>query len=492
MKLNKTQMLERIDAVINEGPWKDNWESLCAYNPPKWYSNAKFGIFIHWGVYSVPAFGSEWYSRNMYMEGTNEFNHHLKTYGSHKDFGYKDFIPKFKGEKFNADEWAQLFKDAGAKYIVPVAEHHDGFAMYNCSFTKWNSVNMGPKRDVMGELKEASEKRGMAFSISYHRAEHCWFFNGGKKYESDINDPEYEDYYGKQQDYTQDETHNINGNPPDKEHCEDWLLRICELVDKYQPQIVYFDWWIHNTGWKPYIKKFAAYYYNCAKKWGKEVVINYKYNAFAYGSAVFDVERGQLAEIRPMLWQTDTAIAKNSWGYTENNDFKDPITIVGDLIDIISKNGVLLLNVGPKADGSITAEDKNVLLSIGSWLKKNAEGIYETTYWQRYGEGPTQILDGSFKDTERSSFTPEDFRFTWKNGILYAFVLKYPQNGKLLIKTLKKDPDHHSTFNFDIKSINVLGYPNKVSFNRDASGLSISVEGEIKTEYPVGFAIKID
>ena len=489
--MNKTEILARIDSVIGEGPYKDTWESLSAYNPPKWYANAKFGIFIHWGVYSVPAFGNEWYPRNMYIKGTKEFEHHVKTYGAHREFGYKDFIPLFRGEKFDADEWVDLFKKAGAKYIMPVAEHHDGFALYNCSFSKWNACKMGPKRDVIGELKTAAEKAGIVFSVSYHRAEHCWFFNGGRLYESDINDPSYEDFYEKQQDGG-DNTHDIYSTPPNREHCEDWLCRICELVDSYHPQIVWFDWWIHNTAWKPYLKKFAAYYYNSAKKWGVEVAINHKYNAFAYGTAVFDVERGQLAEIRPRLWQTDTAAAKNSWGYTENNEFKDPVSIVGDLVDIVSKNGVMLLNIGPRADGSITDEDRNILLSIGGWLGKNGEGIYDTTFWQWYGEGPTKIIEGAFKDVDRDSFTPEDFRFTYKKGTLYAFVMKYPENGRVLIPSLRKCDALTGSGDFDIKSVRVLGYNNKASFTRSAGGLSLSVDGAIATEYPVGFALELD
>ena len=492
MQNNKAEILSQIDKVISEGPYKDTWESLSSYTPPKWYADAKFGIFIHWGVYAVPAFGNEWYPRNMYIEGTKEFEHHVKTYGPHSKFGYRDFIPLFKGEKFDAAEWAALFKKAGAKYIMPVAEHHDGFAMYDSSsFSGWNAVQMGPKKDIIGELKKAAEKEGLYFSVSYHRAEHCWFFNGGRKYESDINDPEYEDFYEKQQDGGED-THNIYSIPPNREHCEDWLARICSLVDNYRPGIVWFDWWIHNTGWKPYIKKFAAYYYNSSIKWGKEVAINHKYNAYAYGTAVFDVERGQLAEIRPRLWQTDTAAAKNSWGYTENNEFKDPVTIVGDLIDIVSKNGVMLLNIGPRPDGSITDEDRNILLSIGEWLEKNGEGIYGTTYWQWFGEGPTRIIEGAFKDVDRNPFTSNDFRFTYKKGTLYAFVMKYPSSGIITMPSLKYCDALTGSGDFDIRSVRILGYDNKVSFARSTEGLTLSVEGAITTEYPLGFALELD
>jgi alpha-L-fucosidase len=491
--MTKTEMLTQIDKVIASGPYKDTWESLCTYTPPKWYANAKFGIFIHWGVYSVPAFGNEWYPRNMYLKGRAEFEHHIKTFGPQDKFGYKDFIPQFKGEKFNAEEWMDLFKKAGARYVMPVAEHHDGFAMYNCGFSKWNAVEMGPKRDVIGELKNAAEKAGLIFSVSYHRAEHCWFFNGGCEYDSDVNDPANEDFYGKQQvEVLSENTHDIYSAPPSREHCEDWLARVCELADKYRPRIVWFDWWIHNVGWKPYLKKFAAYYYNSAAKWGEEAAINYKYNAYAYGSAVFDVERGQLAEIRPQLWQTDTAIGKNSWGYTENNVFKDPVDLVCDLIDIVSKNGVLLLNVGPKPDGTITGEERRILLSIGDWLKKNGEGIYETTYWKWFGEGPTKVAEGAFTDLDRASFTPDDFRFTYKNGTLYAFVMKYPRDGKIRIPSLGKGSAAGGQGAFDIKSAAVLGYSNAVNFTRDTSALTITVDGLIDTEYPVGFAIKVD
>ena len=491
--MNKTEMLKRIDDVINEGPFKDNWESLCNYKPPKWYADAKFGIFVHWGVYSVPGFGNEWYARHMYVEGTDEYKHHLETYGPHKDFGYKDFIPQFKGEKFNPDEWMDLVKEAGARYFLPVAEHHDGFAMYDCSFSKWNSVKMGPCRDAVGELREAAVKRDIVFGASYHRAEHCWYFNGGLKYECDVIDPQYEDFYGKQMGGGADEQHNGNSIlPPPPEHCEDWLLRTCEMVEKYRPQAIYFDWWIHFNGWKPYVKKFAAWYYNMAKKWGVEVAINYKYNSFAYGAAMYDLERGQPTNLRPILWQTCTPAAHSSWGYVKKNIFKDPVTIVGNLVDIVSKNGVLLLNIGPKPDGTITDEDRKILLSIGDWLKKNGEGIYETTYWDQFGEGPTQIVEGTFKDSERKSFTSEDFRFTWKNGTLYAFVMKYPPSGKIVIPSLKEIKSGETRYNFDIESIRVLGYPNKVTFNNDETGLCLTVEGEIKTEYPVGFAIKID
>ncbi len=483
--------LNIINRVIADGYYKDTWESLSGHPVPKWYSDAKFGIFIHWGVYSVPAYTNEWYPRNMYQEGSKEYEHHIKTYGPHDKFGYKDFIPMFKAEKFDAGEWMKLFKDAGAKYVMPVAEHHDGFQMYDSELSRWNAVKMGPEKDILAELKAAAEKEGLTFCASSHRAEHYWFLNGGRNFASDVNDPEFEDFYGPAcpgGDYT----HNVTINPPTKEHLDDWLARTCELVDKYRPKIVWFDWWIHQLAFKPYLKKFAAYYYNRAIEWGEEVTINYKYEAFAPTTAVFDIERGQLDAISPRLWQNDTAIAKNSWGYTENNDFKNPNELISDLIDIVSKNGCLLLNVGPRADGTITKEDTDVLLKIGQWLKVNGEGIYGSTFWHVFGEGPTEIPKGAFTDTNRSPFTSEDIRFTYKNGYVYAYVMKTPQDGNIKIKSMKIVSEGTGGGDFEISSVSILGFKDDISYTRDNEALTVKLSKPIDSDYPICIKIKVN
>ena len=219
------------------------------------------------------------------------------------------------------------------------------------------AAEMGPKRDILGELKTEVEKEGMVLGASSHRAEHYWFFNGGRQIpEADVNDPEYADLYGPVAGITRDMS-DIYDNPPSEEHMQDWLVRTCEIVDKYHPSIVYFDWWIQQYAWKPYLRKFAAYYYNRSAQWGKETAIDAKFDAYVYGSAVNDLERGQLDHITPDLWQNDTSVAKNSWGYTIGNDYKKPSDVVLDLIDVVSKNGALLLNIGPKPDGTIPEED---------------------------------------------------------------------------------------------------------------------------------------
>lgn len=486
-----TNYLKTIDEVIKKGPFKDTWESLSAFEVPKWYRRAKFGIFIHWGVYSVPAYDSEWYSRNMYIQGSKAYEHHVATYGKHTEFGYKDFIPMFKAEKFDAEKWAELFEKAGAKYVVPVAEHHDGFQMYKSDVSHWNAYEMGPKRDVLGELSEAFQKKGMELGASTHRVEHWFFMSHGKEFDSDIKDPmQRGDFYWPAM--PEADHHNIYSEPtPTDEYLQDWMIRTCEIIDNYRPRILYFDWWIQHTAVKPYLKKIAAYYYNRAAEWGIEVAINYKHDAFQFGCAVPDVERGQFADVKPYFWQTDTAIALNSWCYTENNDFRPYEELVCDLVDIVSKNGCLLLNVGPKADGTISDEDTAVLTGIGEWLKINGEAIYDTKVWRKYGEGPTQIVEGQFSDGIKKNFTSEDFRFTTKDGYLYATALKCSEDGTYCIKSLGiQDASKQANFHGVVKSVQVLGSTDEAQWSRDADGLKIKTTYQSKA--PIVFKLSID
>ena len=485
------EYLEKINSVIENGKYKDTWESLSQYRVPEWYKDSKFGIFIHWGLYSVPAYGSEWYSRNMYIQGSWEYNHHIETYGAHKDFGYKDFIPMFKAEKFSADEWCDLFKQAGAQYIVPVAEHHDGFQMYKSEVSKWNAYDMGPHKDIVGELSESACRHGIVNGASSHRVEHWFFMGHGREFESDITDDEkYGDFYYPAM--PEPNHQDLFSKPtPTKEFLDDWLVRCCEIVDRFQPKIVYFDWWIQHSAVKPYLKKFAAYYYNRAEEWGGGV-INYKHDAFMFGCAVVDIERGQFADAKPFIWQTDTAVAKNSWCYTENNDYKSPREIICDLVDIVSKNGRLLLNIGPKADGTIPDEDRHILLEIGKWLSVNGEAIYGSAVWRYAAEGPTKVEEGQFADGNDKNYTSRDIRFTVNNGCLYATVLSYPENGEVCIESLREaDASRLPLFHGIIKDVDVLGFSEKPEFKRDEKGLHIKTN-TVKSEYPVVFKITID
>lgn len=479
--------LEVIDTVIKNGSYKDDWESLENHPVPKWYQKAKFGIFIHWGVFSVPAYHSEWYPFWMYRKESEVYAHHIKTYGEHKQFGYKDFVPMFKNENYNPEAWVKLFKEAGARFVMPVAEHCDGFPMYDCSVTDWCAKKKGPCKDMLGMLQEAAYKEGLKFAASSHRVEHCWFMSGVKELEWGEEEIPYGHMYwpGTKKELTNLEQTDIEMDPL---YMEDWLVRNCEIVDKYRPSIMYFDWWIQVVPMKPYLKKFAAYYYNRAKEWGIEVTINFKNDAFMYGVGVPDIERGQLKETSPMFWQNDTAVAKNSWCYTEGNEYKKPEEIICDLIDVVSKNGSLLLNVGPKCDGTFDDKDIYILKEIGKWLKINGEGIYDSTYWKKFGEGPTQTKEGHHTDILRPSYTEEDFRFTFKHGHLYVFCMKWPKNGKVRIKTLGR---YQKKFNADIKRIEVLNAPSGCTYTLEDEYLEVVAEG-IQTSYPVAIKLTMD
>ncbi|MBK8048081.1 MAG: alpha-L-fucosidase [Anaerolineales bacterium] len=472
--------------MTNSTRFEPTWESLRQYTVPDWYADGKFGIFIHWGVYSVPAFANEWYPRNMYVQGTPEYAHHLATYGPHTEFGYKDFIPQFRAEHFDPVAWADLFHRAGARFVVPVAEHHDGFAMYDCSTSHWTAVHMGPNRDIIGELAQAVRNQGMVFGLSSHRAEHWWFMNGGRNYPSDVQDPAYADFYGpahRQRDC--DGTQRTEFFPslvsephPSAEYLNDWLARTCELVDKYQPQLVWFDWWIGHAAFPPYLQQFAAYYYNRALEWGKGVAINYKFSAYPEGTAVLDVERGQLKEIRPMLWQNDTSVSKNSWCFVENQDYKTATSLIQDLVDVVSKNGALLLNIGPRPDGVIPEPEQAILLEIGRWLAVNGDAIYGTRPWRVYGEGPTEVPEGAFTDTNRAAFTARDFRFTTKGNELYAICLDWP-GATAIVRSLARG----ELTNQQITNVHLLGVPHSLDWFVDEAGLHVTLPAEKPCEH---------
>lgn len=486
------EYLKEIDRVIEEGEYKDTWESLQNYRVPKWYEDVKFGIFIHWGVYSVPAFTCEWYPKLMYMQGTKEFEHHVKTYGEHKNFGYKDFIPMFKAEKFNPEEWADLFEKAGAQYVVPVAEHHDGFQMYESNISHWNAKEMGPKRDVLGELFEAFGRRNLVCGASSHRVEHWFFLGDGRKFDSDIKEPlQRGDFYWPSM--PEPDFQDLYSKPePSEEYLNDWLVRCCEIVDKYKPSIVYFDWWIQHSAVKPYLKKFAAYYYNRAKEWGREVVINYKHDAFEFGCAVVDIERGQLADAKPYVWQTDTAVAKNSWCYTDDNIYKTSAQILQDMVDIVSKNGRLLLNIGPKSDGTVPDEDKRILEEIGQWMEVNGEAIKGSKVWRVFGEGPTEVTEGGFADAEEKGYTSKDIRFTVNGSCIYATCLNMKGADTICIKSLAEaDASKKPVFHGIIKDVEILGMDYKPVWKRDEEGLKIYAT-VVTNDKPVVFKIYVD
>lgn len=466
-------VLAQTHKVAWQGPMSPDWKSLAAYRTPAWYQDAKFGIFIHWGVYSVAAYKGEWYPRHMYErsgEYANYYQHQVSTYGSMPQAGYKDLIPRFKAEHFDPQAWAALFHAAGARYVVPVAEHHDGFAMYDSKLSDWTAVKMGPHRDVIGELAKAIRAQGMKLGLSSHRAEHDWFYEYGRSFDSDVNDPKYAALYGPA--HPTESAKGADGKEVDwtfvsDAYLNDWLARSSEIVQHYHPDLMYFDWWVGQPRFRGALADFAAFYYNQAASRDQGVVLNYKLDNMMPGTGTLNIERGQAADILAQPWQTETSVSPDSWGYAEGDTYKSPDEIVQLLADVVSKNGNLLLNIGPKADGTIPDEAKSILLAVGQWLKLNGEAIYGSRPWQRFGEGPTQVAAGTMQDTKTKPYTPEDFRFTTRDGHLYAIEMAWPASGQALI--------HSITPPTSVRKVTLLATGASIAFHQEADGLHLDL-----------------
>jgi alpha-L-fucosidase len=418
------QKLEKADKPNLAGRYKANFKSLEQYEIPQWYEDAKFGIFIHWGIFSVPAINDCWYGYWMYREkedlpdflkthpytATRAF--HLKYYGPTDKFGYKDLIPLFTAKYFNANDWVTLFKKAGAKYIVPVAEFHDLFPMYDCSLTDWNAVKMGPKRDVVGEIRQATLANGLKFGVSSHRVFHqdeSYYLHNGK---NDADNPEYWGLYWKPF---------KNPKVEDPLFIEETLYRTVELANKYQPDLLWFDAGTSKPQFRDFCQTIAAHFYNQAETWKKPgVVLNYKWNSFPEGTAVLDLEASKMDSVHYPFWQTDMSMSE-TWSYSSDGKYKTAEQLIHTLIDIVSKNGTLLLNISPLADGRIPMEEQDRLLEMGAWLQVNGEAIYGTRPFKNYGEGPTKSNSEMVQQ-----FTSRDIRYTTKGKTLYAIVMDWP------------------------------------------------------------------
>jgi alpha-L-fucosidase len=452
------------------GQYEPTWESLAQYRVPVWFQDIKFGIFIHWGIYSVPAFDNEWYPRSMYLRDHICFEHHRKTWGEQGVFGYKDFIPMFRGEKWGPEAWVDLFERSGAKYIVPVAEHHDGFPMYDCAFTEWSAAKMGPCRDIIAELERATRAKGLHFGVSSHRAFNWRYYSFEEEF--DTVKSENSGLYGPA---------HPQGLPASPAFLADWWARTTELIDKYHPEVLWFDFCWHEDEFEPFRRELTAYYYNRALEWGTEVVLNYK-DKFPDGTAVFDIERGKLDGLREHYWQTDTSIGRRSWCYIEGEEFRTVSSLVHDLVDIVSKNGNLLLNIGPKPDGTIPEGYTQGLLGIGEWLRVNGEAIYGTRHWHSYGEGPTKVpVEVKFNEKEQQPYTERDIRFTKKGDALYAICLGWPaKEWKITSLGMKAG---------QVGAVSLLGSQEKLSWKQTADGLTVQAPRQKPCEH--AYALKI-
>jgi alpha-L-fucosidase len=458
-----------------EGPFEADWQSLVNnYEVPEWFRDAKFGIFIHWGLYSVPAAGSEWYPKHMYNAMSRE---HQRKWGKLNEFGYKDFIPLFKAEKFNAQEWAELFREAGARYVIPTAEHHDGFAMYDTKYSKWNAKQMGPCRDVIGELAEAVRHEGLKFGVSNHRIEN-WDFMYPLNIPKDSTDlflPEYAGLYGPPQKPTEqsgmgpkaqaaakagvteaviDESAQEGRHPQSDAFLNEWEMRVHELIDKYQPDLLYFDNGINYRSLDPWKLRIARYYYNSAWQWGKQVSIQSKSTAYLAGS-IKDFERESRApkQLTNYYWQVDDPIG-NKFGYIEGLKLQSADGIIRNLVENISKNGNLCLNVSPRSDGTIPDDQQQVLRAVGQWLKVNGEGVYGTRAWKVYGE--------------------QNIRFTLKDNNLYVFVLRW--DGKpFTISSLHASDVRKVTSLYDGKRVKTTAQPDGLCIEANGTATASAV-----------------
>ena len=487
-----TIMISMISQDAMAQYFENNWESLQQYKCPEWFRDAKLGIFLHWGPSSVAAI-DDWYGRNMYIQGHPAYEYHVKTFGHPSRFGFKDLIPLWKAEKFDPDHLVKIFKKAGAGYIVPVATFHDNFDLWDSKYQRWNSVNMGPEKDIVGMWKYAALTNGLRFGVSTHMDRVPSWFNTSKGSDSsgalagvpyDGCNPMYSDLYGPDNDEGMDWPYlPKNASMSWK---ETWAERTGDLIDKYQPDLLYFD------GGIPYVDvglSVIADFYNANQQWHDgqlDAVLNLKKTkvsgAYREGMCVQDLERSKLTGIKTEPWQTDTSIGP--WFCRKDGIYETPNAIIDMFIDIVSKNGNLLLNIPLKADGSLDDKSIDMLNEMGKWMAINAEAIKETRPWQVYGEGPTSVKE-EYSEKIREKFTPHDIRFTSKENVVYAIFLDWPVNEKSIrIKSLALGKGLSN-----IASIKLLGSNKHIKWERDADGLEVFIRGKRPCQH--AFVLKI-
>ncbi|UPK67014.1 alpha-L-fucosidase [Chitinophaga filiformis] len=504
---------------VMKGPFQPSWESLKQYQVPGWYQDAKFGIWAHWGPQCQPEHG-DWYGRGMYEEGSDHYNYHVQKYGHPSKFGFKDVINEWKAENWHPDELLSLYKKAGAQYFVALANHHDNFDNYNSKYHRWNAVNMGPKKDLMDGWAKAAKKHGLHFGVSVHAA-HAWTWYetaqladkkgplAGVPYDGKITKASGKNTwwngYDPQELYAQNHPLSANAKDsgsihnqwawgdgasvPSKDYCEKFFNRTIELIDRYEPDLVYFDdtvlplWPVSDAG-----LRIAAHLYNSSiKRHGKlQAVLNGKIlDEEQRKCMVWDIERGQSNRIEPFVWQTDTCIG--SWHYDRRiyneKRYKSAKTVVHTLADVVSKNGNLLLSVPLRGDGSLDAEELVVVEGVAAWMQQNSEVIFGTRPWKIYGEGPAidtaAPLDGpGFNEGKGKPFGAEDIRFTTKADTLYAIALGTPADGKIRVKSLAAGSSHYPA---EIAKVELLGR-GPVNFERGNDALIVQLPDSLPNQ----------
>jgi len=454
-------------APIAPGKFTGSLESLKGNRYPKWFTDGKLGIWAHWGPQSVPMEG-DWYARQLYEEGSKDYNDHLARYGHPSQKGHKDLIPLWKAEKWDPERLMALYKKAGAKYFVSMGAHHDNFDLWSSTYHRWNAVKMGPHRDVVGEWQKAAKKNGLRFGVSEHLgASWTWFQKSRGADKSgpmagvpyDGNDPAYSDLY-----HPAALPGDTGWYSTDPRWHNEWYRRVKDLVDQYHPDLLYSDGGIPfgHVG-----ESLVAHFYNVTMKNGVQQAV-YNCKQPSDGRWAQDVERGVLGGIQPYPWQTDTSIG--DWFYNKNWKYRGADWVIHTLVDVVSKNGNLLINVVQRPDGSLDPEAEQVLADMTTWMGTNSESIYGTRPWLVYGEGQTRAKGGAFK--EDFGFTAKDVRFVQKGeGTVYATLMGKPEAGEVTLVSLGK----HDGDTAVVTGVSVLGVRGKVTWSQNADGLHVTL-----------------
>jgi alpha-L-fucosidase len=478
--------LTKADAQQGVPTFAPDLDSLAQYHAPDWFRDAKLGIWACWGPEAVPEMG-DWYARNMYIQGHEQYEDHLKRFGHPSKVGYKDMVPLWKGENWDPERLMKLYKLAGAKYFCAIAQHHDNIDCWNSRFHSWNSVKMGPRKDIIGTWGKTAREHGLRFGVTEHLGASWNWFGVSKLADAtgplagvpyDGANPAYDELY-----------HSGNAQPdwklwyrnvPESFQIE-WFNRIKDLLDSYQPDLLYSD---GSLPFGRHGRELLAHFYNSniQRNHGRlDAVYNCKKaddgGQFADGMCVRDMERGVFDVIRDEPWQTDTCVG--DWYYKRDITYKTPTTVIQMLIDIVSKNGNLLLNFPLRADGTLDSEEERILASLADWMSDNGEAIYGTRPWKVYGEGQ-QGPGGAMFNEGKLAYSAEDIRFTVKDGILYTFALAWPASGKLLIRSLVGASVH---------SVSLLHGGDSLSFKNEPTGLSIQLPPQPRGDH--AFTLRI-
>jgi len=507
MKVNRRTLLQWMGSASSalafsrfaraqQIPFAPTRESLRSYTIPEWFRDAKFGIWSHWGPQSAIEDG-DWYARNMYREGSDQYKYQLEHYGHPSKVGYKDLIALWKAEKWDPDYLMGLYKKAGAKYFVSMGVHHDNFDLWDSKYTRWNAVKMGPKRDVVGTWREAARKHDLRFGVSEHLwISYKWFAvsHGADKtgplagVAYDGVDARYADLYHDAGcvPFIDNLEWNDDGIPDSwRQH---YLNRITDLIDKYQPDLLYTD---GHLPFGDYGLKMVSHLYNVsAQLHGGRVEAVYtskEPSDCAVGTCVLDHERGVTDAIAQNAWQTDTCIGQ--WHYMRGQKYKTAKKVIDMLTDIVSKNGNLLLNFPLPNSGELDGEEMTVLEGITAWMEVNSEGIYATRPWKIFGEGPSTKVEASgerFNESKRPDLTAEDVRFTTKSGTLYAFVMGWPEKEAVVCALARNSPQNPG----NIRHVTLLGYSGSLKWKQDAEGLK--VEMPAKKISDIGITLRIE